>query len=130
MGMEISIRFLAVLEDLVKDPGVGIAYKVFEGDLAHGGVLKVLEANKVSGIFSAILMKYQEKCDWTPLYELKQELAQAQIHLGGARGLLKGAREVLNQAPNVDQQRAGRFAQMIDEYLTQLGAPRPDPSGS
>lgn len=81
MGMEISIRFLAVLEDLVKDPSIGIHYKVHED-----GELKVLPANMVSGIFSAILMRYQTKCDWTPLADARARIQQLERELAELSG--------------------------------------------
>jgi len=81
LGMEISIRFLSVLEDLVKDPSVGIAYKVREG-----GELKVLPANLVSGLFSAILMRYQAKCDWTPLADARARIQQLERELAELSG--------------------------------------------
>lgn len=81
MGMEISIRFLSVLEDLVANPNVGIAYKVHEG-----GELKVLPAQLVSGLFSAILMKYREKCDWTPLADARARIQQLERELAELSG--------------------------------------------
>jgi hypothetical protein len=109
LGFEISVRFLCILEELVKDPAVGLPYKVHDGEQ-----LKHLPADMVSGIFSSILMKYREKCEWSPLYELKQQLQDAKL-------LLKRATMEMAHSDLRDR---------IDAFVTPPGAPAPGPSGS
>jgi hypothetical protein len=76
MGFEIAVRFLNVLDELSKDPGVTIAYKTMAD-----GTPVVLPASQVSGLFAAILLRYRQEVDWSPLFETRRAVTIAQLQL-------------------------------------------------
>ena len=72
LSYEISVRYLAVLEELAQNPGDQVGFFTIGPDGT-----KVRHApQQVAGIFAAILMRYRVSCDWTPLHDAKRRIEE------------------------------------------------------
>jgi hypothetical protein len=87
IGYEVSVRFLAILEELALHPDAGVPYKM----LAEGTQVEDVPPQQVGGIFAAILLRYRDVCDWAPLAEAREMARAATAELIMARGLLEEA---------------------------------------
>ena len=75
LAFDVSVQLMATLEELSLRPDVGVAYRVIQQldpDKSEFRPL-VLPPERVAGVFAAILKKYRELGDWSPLQELKLE---------------------------------------------------------
>lgn len=82
LAFEVSTQFLAVLEQLAAHPDVGIPFRIPYIDPETGkDALGSVQNVKVAGIFSAILKKYSEMGDWSPLKELRDKVAELEAEL-------------------------------------------------
>jgi len=76
LGIDISTRFYAIMEDLAHDPRVsGVRYHRHNLDTKE----KVeMHPQQVVGVMSAIFIKYQQMGDWSPMTRLQDELRKEQ----------------------------------------------------
>lgn len=86
LAFEVSVRYLAVLEQLAKDPGTDIAFVV---NVPGSELPYRVEPERVAGIFAIILKRYQEMCSWTPLHDARAIAREAQEKLKTAADLLE-----------------------------------------
>lgn len=82
MAFDISMRFLGALEELAAHPDIGIPFRVWKPALnGEEPKIFILQALQVAGVFQAILQKYREAADWTPLADTKKALGISQLYL-------------------------------------------------
>lgn len=72
LSFEISVRYLAVLEELAQNPGDQVGFFTIG---SNGTKIRHAPA-QVAGIFAAILMRYRESCDWTPLHDARRRIEE------------------------------------------------------
>lgn len=130
MGMDMSLHFLRVLEELAIDPDAGYQFAVH--DSCEGKLLKV-PAQHVSGIFASILSRYRDMSDWTPMEEMRKTTAQYAKVAGKCSALLGRvlgrASDGQDQGVWFDDEFAATLQAAVEE-AEQLGAPPPDPPDS
>ena len=81
-----------------------------------------------SGVFTAIVRKYQELGDWSPLKERDEKIVNQRILIDLCLDLLS-AGFTEHYAVACDKGELHQLKQ-IGELATQLGVPPPDPPGS
>lgn len=128
LAFEISVRYLAVLERLAKNPGTDVAYVV---DVPGLNLPCRIPPEKVAGIFAAILFEYQKVGNWSPLTEAK-DLAQSRLTDMQLLWEMLFVVEV-----SVSPESRGAVKALLEDIRPRLGAdfkplgvPSHDPSGS
>lgn len=126
LGMDMSLHFLRVFEELSLDPEVGVQYGVWDPEAEK---MLVLPGQQVSGIFAAMLRKYQEVANFSP-HEREVGIG---AHWARVAGLLAGEMiELLDRyKEHISKDDAAAAQLLIDKAeATQPGGAPPDPSGS
>jgi hypothetical protein len=124
LGMDISIHFLRVLEELALDPDAGIQYAIWNQE---ENKQEVVHASRVSGVFASILKRYREMCDFSPHAE---EVKKTSFWAKQA-GLLAGILESWKDKYEIEEGDRNH----VDEIVASIEAKQPppgprDPSGS
>jgi len=127
LSFEVSTRYMAVLEELSLRPDVGIPYSMRVPGVDGEGVIR-LHHQQVSGVFTAILVKYKEMGDWSPLKERDEQIAKQRCLIDLCLDLLSAV-FVGNYAEDCDRSELEQLKE-IGELATQLGVPPPDLEGS
>jgi hypothetical protein len=122
LSFEVSTRYLAALEELSLRPDVGIPYHMRVP--GHPEDIVQIHHQQVSGVFTAIVKKYQELGDWSPLKERDEKIV-LQRHLIDLCLDLISAVFTENYALKCDRGELEQLKQ-IGEIATQLGVPLPD----
>lgn len=124
LAFDVSVRFLAVLEQLALNPDVGVPYHAV--DTTSGKPVEVHHQH-VAGIFAAIGKMYREMGDWTPLADAKEEIGRYSFLLGVCTGLLS---EIVNKGSlSLPKDVADRIHETI-ESATRLAVGQPGPDRS
>lgn len=99
-SLEASTRILAVLEHLALRPDAGlVGYTVHN---PHTGNKEQLPPQRVAGIFANLRHLYEELGEWSPVRELKEELAMTRDHVKRMASLLE---ECLPDLPEAQRHR-------------------------
>ena len=94
-SFDISMRYLAALEELAADPDVGIVYRGFimepseNDDLTPKFKVMNVPPQQVAGIFAAIQQEFHRRGDWTPLADAKHKAARYAYAAGRLTGMLQ-----------------------------------------
>lgn len=74
LGLDISTRILAVLEQLASDPGSGLsAYSVRDPET---GKPRLVPPQQVAGVFANIRHLYERSGEWSPMRDLREALEE------------------------------------------------------
>jgi hypothetical protein len=126
LSFEVSTRYLAALEELALRPDVGIPYHMRVP--GHPEDVVQLHHQQVSGVFTAIVKKYRELGEWSPLKERDKQIVDQRMLIDLCLDLLSAV-FTEHYAVACDK---GELHQLkeICEFARQLGVPLPDPPGS
>lgn len=123
LSFDLSTRYLAALEELALGIDAGVPYKV---RLADEQILQVHHRD-VAGIFAAILRKFRELGDWSPLREAEQTAEQMRHGASHLLGILESILAELEEGPvsAVDEALVDK-GRSVAESARQLGVRPPD----
>jgi hypothetical protein len=123
LAFDLSTRYLAVLEELALDCGepAGVQFKVRTPE----GKIMVAHHSQVSGFFAAIMRKFEELGDWSPLRDAQERGDALELHAGL---LLEVLEEILalNDNAEVGDQALLDKGHSRAEQAKQLGVRPPD----
>lgn len=121
-SFEISTRFLAALEGLAHDPGIGmLRYSVHNTDT---GEKTELHPQHVQGVIINILAEYKKMGDWSPLREAKNQAAD---YAAIGRKLLAVVDRLLDVHKESVDPELRDTAERVSELARQLGVHLPGP---
>lgn len=115
LSFEVTTRCVAILEELVLRPDVGIAY--FETDLE--GQKRRVDPARVSGIFAVLMKKFKEMGEWSPLRAAERGRDDALDKIDKLPAFVEYCVKHMGPAE----------ARRAIELATQLGVPRLDRLG-
>jgi hypothetical protein len=120
LGMDMSLHFLRVLEELALDPDAGYRYMTFNHQV---GKPEQLHPQQVSGIFCTILKRYREVAN----FSYHEQEVRKTAHWAKVAGLL-GARALeLVEKYDVSDEDADDIRDIIQ--MAERGNPEVVPSG-
>ena len=114
LAFEVSIQFLAVLEELSLHPDVGVAYRVLTEGPDHKPL--VLPPERVAGVFAAIHKKFRELGDWSPLKQVRTEASTYAYAVGKLTAKLQ---EIVDRDKAVADQGV-RLQRDVRDEITEL----------
>jgi hypothetical protein len=126
LSFEVSTRYLAALEELSLRPDVGIPYHMRVP--GHPESVVQLHHQQIAGVFTAIVKKYRELGDWSPLKERDKQIVDQRMLIDLCLDLLS-AIFTEHYAVTCDRGELEQLKQ-IGELARQLGVPLPDPEDS
>lgn len=122
LSFEVSTRYLAALEELALRPDVGVPYHMRVP--GHPEDIVQLAHQQVAGVFTAIVRKYKELGDWSPLKERDERIGRLERLLEQVLGLLP---VLLTPQVLVEINRDHLDSlKKMGQLATQLGVPLPD----
>jgi len=119
LSFDLSTRYLAALEELSLRPDVGVVYQI----RAEGPEYRPLAVppQQVSGVFAAILRKFKELGDWSPLQRAEAEATSYAYMAGKLTALLLKVVDQSKDRCNLDVKLPASSVKEIEDLVEDLG---------
>lgn len=131
LAFDVSVQLLAALEELSLHPDVGVAYRIItgvpsslslDGDQPIEVKTMVLPPERVAGVFAAILKKYRELGDWSPLQNAENRAATYAYMAGKLTGKMIEVAKLL--PPEIQVELSTLISELGSRRLVGCSPPR------